>query len=244
MAHVVSSKRSLLGFGLAVFAAACGVRSTLGPPPGETDGQGGAASGSVVVGTSGGGAPDGPGPMTIGAGGTPTPDGIVASSAVVSSSAESVASSAESVASSAESVGVSVVASSSAESVASSSSSGGGVAIACGEATCVGGDVCCLNQQQKTSACAMPGSCGSGSVPLACMGGSDCAMGEVCCAIFQQWGPGPDGYKGASCQTKCENPQFGQLGLTLCTDDPSVCPKGTSCKASAVLPKGFFVCAY
>jgi len=75
------------------------------------------------------------------------------------------------------------------------------------------------------------------------MGGSDCAMGERCCALFQQFGPGPDGYKGIACKKTCQGEQFGQFGLVICSDGVTKCPQGTSCKSSNVLPAGFKVCA-
>ncbi|MBM4376961.1 MAG: hypothetical protein FJ095_17910 [Deltaproteobacteria bacterium] len=81
-----------------------------------------------------------------------------------------------------------------------------------------------------------------GTVSLACMGAGDCAMGERCCATFQQFGPGLEGYKGAACKASCQVNEFGKLGLTLCSDEQSSCPQGTSCKASQVLPAGFKVC--
>jgi hypothetical protein len=81
------------------------------------------------------------------------------------------------------------------------------------------------------------------TISLSCMGAGDCAMGERCCATFQQFGPGPEGYKGAECKASCQVNQFGKFGLTLCSDDQSTCPQGTSCKASQVLPAGFKVCA-
>ncbi len=130
--------------------------------------------------------------------------------------------------------------------VASSSSTGGGpVEVNCVTDTCTSGEVCCFDDDNAmNNFCAMPGGCGFGTIPIACTGANDCAQGEVCCAIYQEFGPGPDGYKGVKCTTSCQTQQVGQMALVMCADDPSVCTNGMTCKDSKILPDGFLYCGF
>ncbi len=71
--------------------------------------------------------------------------------------------------------------------------------------------------------------------------GGDCAANEVCCGVFKLVGQ-DQGYQGVSCETTCDPPGFNYMGVIMCTGDPGVCPGGSSCNSSQVLPSGYKFC--
>ncbi|MSP25775.1 MAG: hypothetical protein EXR75_11535 [Myxococcales bacterium] len=237
---------------LLVLTAACGTRSDLnglfgggGLDGAGGDGFGGANSSSVgtatvssssegsIVATVSTGSTDPGVTVSSGVGGADVTTSTGAGEAVsVSVASSSVVSS---------SVATSSVATSS---VASSSTGGGPVVVVnCGNSTCANGDICCFDDNNvNNTSCAKPGGCGFQTIQLDCMGEDHCDPGEVCCATYQQFGPGQDGYKGVACKTNCQSQQPGQLALIMCAHDPSVCTNGMTCKASQILPPGFFYC--
>lgn len=257
------SRIHIVTWSLAAVVSACGVRSSLTWLGDDVEGQGGAApstgstldSGSGFVTATGAGGTPMPDSIAVGVGGAPL-DTVVAASGVGGTggapspetvAASSTAGTSTTGTSTGSSTATSTAASSTAVTSTGATGAGGGTPtadVACGSSTCTDGAVCCFSPQDSTkNVCADPGTCPMGTVSLACMGAGDCAMGERCCATFQQFGPGPEGYKGASCKASCQVQQFGQFGLVLCSDEQSTCPQGTSCEASQVLPVGFKVCA-
>ena len=228
------SRLGLTVLGLVAFA--CGTRSALDTLPENelVSGQGGAASSvaqvssSLVTGTPTVGVG---GMNATGAGGELVPPDSVAGVGVGGSMATT------------NSTVTSTAVTSSSATVASGAGGGDSV-VNCGNQVCAFGSVCCFNaQNQDNNECSATGMCGKGSVPLACMGAMDCASTEQCCAVFQQFGLGPDGYKGIACKASCDEQGLGKFGLVMCSDEGTPCPVGTACKASQILPMGFKVCA-
>jgi hypothetical protein len=108
----------------------------------------------------------------------------------------------------------------------------------------VGVQTCCAtNQGQGTTQlkCGLPNQCNSGSAAsITCDDTTDCP-GQVCCGVF-------DGqrYTKVACTTAAACDGTGPNGETLyriCDPflNPSDCPQGTTCQASAVLT-GYYLC--
>lgn len=129
--------------------------------------------------------------------------------------------------------------------VASSTATGQmtGPFIACGMTTCSNGAACCFSASDPAkNVCAEPGNCPNGTAALECMGSSDCPNQQKCCAAYKSVGQNK-GYTSASCKDSCLNGlMLGELGIEVCSDGMSMCPFGTSCKSSQILPMGFEVC--
>ena len=118
-----------------------------------------------------------------------------------------------------------------------------GSIINCTTATCSGGDICCVDDDNmNANFCAAPGNCGSNHIEVHCQNPSDCSGSGICCGIFDVMGFS-QGYEQVICDPTCNPPQQDLTGLIMCGDDPSVCPNGVmSCVDSMVLPAGFKYC--
>lgn len=124
---------------------------------------------------------------------------------------------------------------------ASSTVTGSTKSIPCGNETCVGDDVCCVNRfAPQYDHCGQAGTCGSVNewIEVHCNGPMDCAPpNPVCCGRYQQ----NFGYLQITCAPMCTNSSQG-VGITMCGDDPLACPMGQACYPSMVLPMGHSFC--
>jgi hypothetical protein len=185
------------------------------------------------------------------------------SSSASSSSSTSSSSSSASSSSSTSSSSSSSSASSSSSTSSSSSSSSGAPTLSCGDATCpVGGDSACCWDNYETSA---PPQASCVDAPadsdgcktyvandglesrIECQLDSQCPAQEICCAHRVFFNNDNSFYDLVSCRESCEWPH-----VELCdpADPATVCPivntqngqVQTTCKASKLLPPGYFVC--
>lgn len=122
--------------------------------------------------------------------------------------------------------------------VTSTSTGDPGVSIPCGNQTCTGTDICCVHfQSASQDKCAPAGQCGSGYLEVACNGPMDCMGNQVCCGLWSQ----QTGYQEIGCMASCSG-SGGNVGITMCGDDPSACMGSQSCNPSMFLPQGHAFC--
>jgi hypothetical protein len=126
-------------------------------------------------------------------------------------------------------------------SASATSSSGAAVPVACDDGPCALGQVCCFNRFSSTppDACGAPGQCGAARVELSCSDPAACP-GAVCCMAVDP-NDHQDPYLGSACAATCADQ--GGTKVVVCSDaQPGVCPAGTTCQASSILPPGYRVC--
>ena len=148
--------------------------------------------------------------------------------------------------------------SSSSSRASSSSSSGGGIAVDCGQTECKveNQSACCWDNFQLNGP--PQGECVQGSpendgcdteydgmgngaeTRIECQLPSHCKDGEFCCGDRVLLDAGSAYYATTSCQASCDEPD-----RILC--DPlaasDLCPLGTFCVESQLLPPGYFICS-
>lgn len=125
----------------------------------------------------------------------------------------------------------------------------------CGGQSCsIGqGGICCWIDAVNTgtcapgpSACENTGTIGNVKTAIECQLPSQCDSGEICCA-HRYYDSGGSPYESTSCDSTCE-----LYDLYLCDPAAPECPVyqdangpiPTSCKASTLLPPGYFVCGF
>lgn len=72
---------------------------------------------------------------------------------------------------------------------------------------------------------------------MRCDGPEDCYGGQVCCGNLVQNRQGYWFYSELSCKSSCS----GNTNRVVCGKNAGVCPSGTTCKGSTILP-GYNLC--
>ena len=103
---------------------------------------------------------------------------------------------------------------------------------------------CCYNAQSQQSTCSIGGNCPGSATQIECQVPSDCNSG-ICCAIRNN---SQSPYAVVQCDTQCDLPS-----RFLCDHLNPVCPPyidgqgntiPTTCKASTLLPLGYYICSF
>ncbi|MCK6537690.1 MAG: hypothetical protein L6Q84_32355, partial [Polyangiaceae bacterium] len=68
---------------------------------------------------------------------------------------------------------------------------------------------------------------------IKCDGPEDCGSGQICCGTLVQNGGGSGYYTDFSCKNSCNYAG----ARVVCGSSPGVCPSGTTCKGSSILPQ-------
>ena len=117
--------------------------------------------------------------------------------------------------------------------------------VSCGDQTCVGGS-CCVERTYWGSfnvSCVDPGQECDGTAlgstaDAACDGPEDCPGESQCCGTLTG-SNNTRHYEELSCVDVCEE---SESTVTICGQHPGVCPDGTTCSPSTLLPEGYNVC--
>jgi hypothetical protein len=135
-----------------------------------------------------------------------------------------------------------------------SASSGPGHTVSCGLAgSCMlnNNTVCCYDSGTHTSMCTQDSNCQQtgNQLPTAisCAGPMDCHNGDICCAV-RYFNADNQPYEFAQCQNGCDLPDRVVCDITnpdcpIYTNTQGM-PVQSTCKASTLLPTGYYVCGF
>ena len=117
--------------------------------------------------------------------------------------------------------------------------------VVCGDQVCEG-VACCLKRElwgAFNMSCADPGTdCGEPGwreTEITCDGPEDCPNDTQCCGMLRGDSNQTAYYESLICVDVCND---GDGEVTVCGEHPGLCPDGTECGQSALLPEGYNVC--